>query len=53
MKSKSPGAARPVGRKSLKSFQKVMERQRELHKLNAALEKNGLKRRRAELEAKV
>jgi hypothetical protein len=51
MKCKSPGTAKLIDRKSPKGFLKRIERQREIHKLNAELDKNALKRQRAELEA--
>jgi hypothetical protein len=50
MKCKSPGAARGIIRKSSKGYLKQMERQRELHKMNAELERNALKRQRMEIE---
>jgi hypothetical protein len=50
MKCKSPGAAKGISRRSPKSYQKQMERQRERNKLNASLKRDALKRRLMELE---
>jgi hypothetical protein len=52
MKCNAPGAAKRIARKHPGGCLKKLERRRELNKLNAELDKNELKRRRAELEAR-
>jgi hypothetical protein len=44
------GPAKSINRKSPKGYLKKMERQREMCKLKTELEKEELKRKRAELE---